>query len=79
MSITQAVTNSKGPSSPGSRLNVHYITNRKSVLKVPCGSPPHKKRKEVCERMHSVNPVLQTGKNKIKSPNLNRWSSLCGR
>lgn len=48
MSITQAVTNSKGPSSLGSRLNVHYITNRKSVLKVPCGYhlPPQKKEKK---------------------------------
>jgi len=46
MSITQAVTNSKGPSSPGSHLNVHYITNRKSVLKVPCGSWKKKKKKK---------------------------------
>jgi len=52
MSITQAVTNSKGPSSPGSHLNVHYITNRKSALIVLCQS--RKKEEEEKRRKKQV-------------------------
>ncbi len=78
MSITQAVTNSKGPLSPGSRFKCTLYHKQEVCFKSPLWIPPppkKKKRKEthflrVCERMHSVNPVLQTGKNKVKSPNL---------
>lgn len=78
MSITQAVTNYKGRSSSCSHLNVHYVTNRKSLFKSPTWVLKQKKvlvddeTAGVCEHMHSFSPLLETGNR--KPPNLNTRS-----